>query len=51
MERIEKKKSMTRKENYERYKTILNWMCVSFSIKKEFCQHIKKDYENDVLRC
>jgi hypothetical protein len=26
-------------------------MCVSFSIKKEFCQHIKKDYENDVLRC
>jgi hypothetical protein len=35
----------------EKYKTILNWLCVAYNGKEKFCEILKKDYESGKLGC
>jgi hypothetical protein len=35
----------------EKYKTILNWLCVAYNGKENFWEVLKRDYENDKLEC
>jgi hypothetical protein len=34
-----------------KYKTVFNWLCISFNGKEQFWQNLKRDYENDKLDC
>jgi hypothetical protein len=35
----------------EKYKTVLNWLCVAYNGKEKIWEVLKRDYENDKLGC
>jgi hypothetical protein len=53
--RYEQRRPLTKKEVYERfilkYKTVLNWLCVSYNGKEQFWKNIGRDYAEDKLDC
>jgi hypothetical protein len=54
-ERYGRRRPLTREDLYKRYmekfRTVLNWFCVSYNGKEMFWQNIKRDFENDKLDC
>jgi hypothetical protein len=49
------RRRLSKKENYQmfkrKYRTVLNWLSVSYKEKELFWQNLKRDYENDKLDC
>jgi hypothetical protein len=53
--RYNNKRALMNRPIFERfrdeYKTVLNWLCISFNGKELFWENLKRDHENNKLKC